>query len=63
MDVERFRASPIGSVTPIAVEQHGRQIGHYAFQPDPLDAASCEWRLVCAAHNVLEIHREQLAAT
>ena len=38
MDVERFRSSPIGSVTPITVEQYGRQISHYAFQPDPLPA-------------------------
>lgn len=38
MDVDRFRESPIGSVTPITVEQYGRQISHYAFQPDPLPA-------------------------
>lgn len=38
MDVDRFRESPIGSVMPITVEQYGRQVSHYAFQPDPLPA-------------------------
>ena len=28
-----------------------------------LDATSSEWRLICAAHNLLKIHRHQLAAT
>lgn len=36
MDVERFRDSPIGKLVPITVEQHGRQIDHFAFEPDPL---------------------------
>lgn len=36
MDVDRFRDSPIGEVVPITVEQHGRQISHYAFQPSRL---------------------------
>ena len=36
MDVERFRDSPLGKLVPISVEQHGRKIDHYAFQPDPL---------------------------
>ena len=36
MDVERFSGSPLGEVVPISVEQHGRTIDHYAFQPYPL---------------------------
>jgi cell filamentation protein, protein adenylyltransferase len=39
MDVDRFRDSPIGTVVPISVEQYGRRISHYAFQPDPLPAS------------------------
>ncbi|MEZ5175162.1 MAG: Fic/DOC family N-terminal domain-containing protein [Acidimicrobiia bacterium] len=36
MDIDRFRDSPIGTLVPITVEQHGRKISHHAFQPDPL---------------------------
>jgi len=39
MDVERFRDSPIGRVVPISVEQHRRQIEHFAYVPDPLPGA------------------------
>jgi hypothetical protein len=28
-----------------------------------LDATSSEWQLVCTVHNLLKIHRHQLAAT
>lgn len=36
MDVERFKDSPIGRLTPVRVEQHGRAVDHFAFVPDPL---------------------------
>lgn len=36
MDIERFRSSPIGTVVPITVQQFGRQISHFAFQPTPI---------------------------
>ena len=39
MDVDRFRNSPIGHLTPIRVEQQGRVIEHYAFVPDRLPDA------------------------
>lgn len=34
--MERFSNSPLGDVIPVSVEQHGRTIDHYAFQPHPL---------------------------
>ena len=36
MDIERFRHSPIGELTPIRVEQHDEVIEHFAFVPSPL---------------------------
>jgi transposase len=38
-------------------------LGFRRFSMRGLDTASSEWRLVCAVHNLLKIHRQRLAAT
>ena len=38
-------------------------LGFRRFSTRGLDATSSEWRLVCTVHNLLKIHRQQLAAT
>jgi hypothetical protein len=38
-------------------------LGFRRFSNRGLDATSSEWRLVCTVHNLLKIHRQQLAAT
>jgi hypothetical protein len=38
-------------------------LGFRRFSMRGLDATSSEWRLVCTVHNLLKIHRRQLAAT
>jgi hypothetical protein len=38
-------------------------LGFRRFSRRGLDATSSEWRLVCTVHNLLKIHRSQLATT
>jgi transposase len=38
-------------------------LGFRRFSNRGIDATSSEWRLICTAHNLLKIHRQQLAAT
>jgi transposase len=38
-------------------------LGFRRFSMRGLDATTSEWRLVCTVHNLLKIHRQQLAAT
>ena len=38
-------------------------LGFRRFTRRGLDATSSEWRLICTVHNLLKIHRHQLAAT
>jgi Fic family protein len=36
VDIDRFRESPTGRLTPITVEEGGRPVDHHAFVPNPL---------------------------
>ncbi len=58
MDVKLFRASPIGSLTPISgTDQRGKSFSHLAYLPDPLNKepqlTGATWRTVSRANHAL----------